>query len=159
MNDYNQIQLEKGITLQSNNQLDMAEKIYKQILSSDAKDFNDLYLLGTIKAQKNENEEIETQEKEPIQKPTFEVVEDMGLSGQAKVIKKTFVLPDTSFMAKTESVENNQLLQDELQNLSLVLKAKLKQFGITGEVTDIHSGPVVTLFEYKLLAPSEGEGV
>ena len=99
--------------------------------------------------QKNENEEIETQEKEPIQKPTFEVVEDMGLSGQAKVIKKTFVLPDTSFMAKTESVENNQLLQDELQNLSLVLKAKLKQFGITGEVTAIHSGPVVTLFEYK----------
>jgi tetratricopeptide (TPR) repeat protein len=57
MNDYNQIQLEKGIALQSNNQLDMAEKIYKQILSSDAKDFNALYLLGTIKAQKNENEE------------------------------------------------------------------------------------------------------
>jgi tetratricopeptide (TPR) repeat protein len=57
MNDYNQIQLEKGITLQSNNQLDVAEKIYKQILSSDAKNFNALYLLGTIKAQKNENEE------------------------------------------------------------------------------------------------------
>jgi tetratricopeptide (TPR) repeat protein len=49
--------LEKAITLQGNNQLDIAEKIYKDILASDGKDFNALYLLGTIKAQKNKNEE------------------------------------------------------------------------------------------------------
>ena len=49
--------LEKAITLQGNNQLDIAEKIYEDILASDGKDFNALYLLGTIKAQKNKNKE------------------------------------------------------------------------------------------------------
>ena len=49
--------LEKAIALHGNNQLDIAEKIYEDILASDGKDFNALYLLGTIKAQKNKNEE------------------------------------------------------------------------------------------------------
>ena len=56
MSNDNLSKIEKAITLQSNNQLDMAEKIYEQILVSDGKDFNALYLLGTIKAQKNNNE-------------------------------------------------------------------------------------------------------
>jgi tetratricopeptide (TPR) repeat protein len=57
MSDYNLSKLEKAITLQGKNQLDMAEKIYEEILTSDGSDFNALYLLGTIKAQKNKNEE------------------------------------------------------------------------------------------------------
>ena len=57
MSDYNLSELNKAIKLQSNNQLDMAEKIYEQILTRDEKDFNALYLLGTIKAQKNKNDE------------------------------------------------------------------------------------------------------
>ena len=57
MSDYNLSELDKAIKFQSNNQLDIAEKIYEQILTRDGKDFNALYLLGTIKAQKNKNDE------------------------------------------------------------------------------------------------------
>ena len=41
----------------NNNELDLAENIYEQILATDKKNFNALYLLGTLKAQKNKNEE------------------------------------------------------------------------------------------------------
>ena len=57
MSDYNLSKLETAITLQSKNQLDMAEKIYEEILTSDGRNFNALYLLGTIKAQKKKFEE------------------------------------------------------------------------------------------------------
>jgi tetratricopeptide (TPR) repeat protein len=57
MSENNLSKLEKAIALQSNNQLDMAENIYEQILATNEKDFNALYLLGTIKAQKNKNDQ------------------------------------------------------------------------------------------------------
>jgi tetratricopeptide (TPR) repeat protein len=59
MSDYNLSKLETAITLQSKNQLDMAEKIYEEILTSDGKNFNALYLLGTIKAQKKKQAHLQ----------------------------------------------------------------------------------------------------
>jgi tetratricopeptide (TPR) repeat protein len=57
MSENNLSKLEKAITFQNNNELDLAENIYEQILATDKKNFNALYLLGTLKAQKNKNEE------------------------------------------------------------------------------------------------------
>ena len=52
-------------------------------------------------------------------------------------------------MKASLSKKDSQEIQDKLKDLSLVLEEKLEQFGIKGKVTDIHRGPVVTLFEYK----------
>ncbi|MFN3921857.1 MAG: DNA translocase FtsK, partial [Caldimicrobium sp.] len=38
---------------------------------------------------------------------------------------------------------------EELKERALLLKAKLKEFGIEGEVTGINPGPVITVFEFK----------
>ena len=43
--------LETAINLHKNNQLKEAEKVYLQILDRDPKNFNALYLLGTLKSQ------------------------------------------------------------------------------------------------------------
>jgi Tfp pilus assembly protein PilF/ADP-heptose:LPS heptosyltransferase len=52
-------QLEEAVRFHSINKIDIAEKIYEQIIKSDGKNFNALYLLGTIKAQRqNYNEAI-----------------------------------------------------------------------------------------------------
>ena len=49
--------LETAINLHKNNQLKEAEKVYLQILERDPKNFNALYLLGTLKSQLCEYEE------------------------------------------------------------------------------------------------------
>ena len=58
------IQLEEAIKFHSINKIDIAEKIYEKIIKSDGENFNALYLLGTIKAQRqNYNEAIKLIEK------------------------------------------------------------------------------------------------
>lgn len=52
MKNHNLSKLEEAIAHQNNNELDIAENIYEQILATDKKNFNALYLLGTLKAQK-----------------------------------------------------------------------------------------------------------
>ena len=49
--------LETAVNLHKNNQLKEAEKVYLQILERDPKNFNALYLLGTLKSQLCEYEE------------------------------------------------------------------------------------------------------
>lgn len=101
-------------------------------------------------AQKDEDGNIQEIEDQEIPAATFEEVENLKSPKQVKAVKKKYALPDTSFMKGSNATEDdNKLLQDELKDQSVVLETKLKQFGITGEVTDIHRGPVVTLFEYK----------
>lgn len=82
---------------------------------------------------------------------------EVGLGSEesvAKAVKRAaprlrYRLPDTSFMKKDDDKKDDQALQNELKDQSLILEQKLEQFGIKGSITDIHRGPVVTLFEYK----------
>jgi len=62
--------------------------------------------------------------------------------------KKEFELPDLSLLDYHPPVRqdiNNEALQESAR----VLSEKLKDFRIDGEVTGIHPGPVITLFEFR----------
>ena len=69
--------------------------------------------------------------------------------------------PDTSFEPKRlqlpppldllsdPSPTSYRIKPEELKERALLLKAKLREFGIEGEVTGINPGPVITVFEFK----------
>lgn len=75
------IQLEEAIKFHSINKIDIAEKIYEKIIKSDGENFNALYLLGTIKAQRqNYNEAIKLIEKSlNINKNNYLAYSNLGL--------------------------------------------------------------------------------
>ncbi len=59
-----------------------------------------------------------------------------------------YELPDLKLLSKGEkgvSTENDS----ELRHLAKLIEAKLKDFSIVGRVTEIHPGPVITLFEFE----------
>ena len=59
-----------------------------------------------------------------------------------------WVLPKTSLLGAS-STPTRQLTSAESKMDAERLKKKLKQFSISGEITNIHTGPVITLFEFK----------
>lgn len=62
--------------------------------------------------------------------------------------KVKWVLPTTELLS-SPSVSSSQLSVQESQQDAERLKKKLKQFSISGEISNIRSGPVITLFEFK----------
>lgn len=64
------------------------------------------------------------------------------------VSKVKWVLPTTELLS-TPSAPSSKLSVQESQQDAERLKKKLKQFSISGEITNIRSGPVITLFEFK----------
>lgn len=59
-----------------------------------------------------------------------------------------YVRPDISFLTKSEEnfVSEDD---DELIKTSKQIEAKLKDFNILGRVTEVHPGPVITLYEFE----------
>jgi S-DNA-T family DNA segregation ATPase FtsK/SpoIIIE len=56
--------------------------------------------------------------------------------------------PETALLAKGERTPGSENDQ-ELREKSLLIEAKLRDFGVFGKVTHIHPGPVITLFEFE----------
>ncbi|MDY0001445.1 MAG: DNA translocase FtsK 4TM domain-containing protein [Polyangia bacterium] len=59
-----------------------------------------------------------------------------------------FKLPPLS-MLETPSIEEHSIDRDHIQNLAQRLTQALRVFRIQGEVTEVHPGPVVTLYEFR----------
>ncbi len=78
--------------------------------------------------------------------------EEEELQQQFKIPLNTsevkWVLPTTELLS-TSSVSSFKLSTQESQQDAERLKKKLRQFSISGEITNIRSGPVITLFEFK----------
>jgi S-DNA-T family DNA segregation ATPase FtsK/SpoIIIE len=64
-----------------------------------------------------------------------------------------FVLPPLSVLAAPKASDRMTLSKDELEENSRALEGVLQDFGVRGEITDAHPGPVVTLYE---LEPAPG---
>jgi len=94
-------------------------------------------------------QEVEEQDDELEEEVAEASEESVVRSVKRSAPRLRYKLPDTSFMKKQKDKTDDQALQDELKDQSLVLEQKLEQFGIKGKIMDIHRGPVVTLFEYK----------
>jgi S-DNA-T family DNA segregation ATPase FtsK/SpoIIIE len=67
-----------------------------------------------------------------------------------KDIRETpdFELPGLSFLDEKQKIRR-QIDTDELQNKASILKKKLEDFNVKGEVVEILPGPVITTFEYR----------
>ncbi len=64
-----------------------------------------------------------------------------------------FVLPPISVLAAPKASDRMTLSKDELETNSRALEGVLQDFGVRGEITNAHPGPVVTLYE---LEPAPG---
>jgi S-DNA-T family DNA segregation ATPase FtsK/SpoIIIE len=73
-------------------------------------------------------------------------VEKIKESHEAMI--QEYIRPDISFMTKSEEnfVSEDD---DELIKTSKQIEAKLKDFNILGRVTEVHPGPVITLYEFE----------
>jgi S-DNA-T family DNA segregation ATPase FtsK/SpoIIIE len=67
--------------------------------------------------------------------------------------KGVFVLPPISVLAAPKAADRLTLSKDELEANSRALEGVLQDFGVRGEITNAHPGPVVTLYE---LEPAPG---
>jgi len=81
---------------------------------------------------------VETDDKEYVTAPSIKDVRETP----------DFVLPGLSFLDEKPKVRR-QIDTDELQNKAGILKKKLEDFNVKGEVVEILPGPVITTFEYR----------
>lgn len=59
-----------------------------------------------------------------------------------------YLLPDIEFLRADNSVSSRPS-RDELISSSSMLEKKLKDFNVDGKVTQVHPGPVVTMYEFE----------
>lgn len=81
---------------------------------------------------------VETDDKEYVADPCPKDVRE----------KPDFVLPGLSFLDEKQKTRR-QIDTAELQNKASILKKKLEDFNVKGEVVEILPGPVITTFEYR----------
>ncbi len=82
--------------------------------------------------------EMKTDDKEYVAEPCVKDIRE----------KPDFVLPGLSFLDEKPKIRR-QIDTDELQNKASILKKKLEDFNVKGEVVEILPGPVITTFEYR----------
>ncbi len=71
------------------------------------------------------------------------------LKVQSNLKEDHWELPDLELLAKVPKDESSQIKDEEIQEKAKLLVAKLEQFNVKGKITGIHTGPTVTLFEFK----------
>ena len=81
-------------------------------------------------------------------KATAEAVSPPRRAGLAPKVAGGFRLPSLALLRESDSDEGMEE-EDELKRLAAVLKMKCEEFGVTGTVTQVNPGPVVTTFEFK----------
>lgn len=101
--------------------------------------------------EEEQEEEDEEEEEEEEEEPAAR----SRKRAEPKVSKRkgTFVLPPISVLAAPKSTDRQPLSKDELEANSRALEGVLQDFGVRGEITNAHPGPVVTLYE---LEPAPG---
>ncbi len=58
-------------------------------------------------------------------------------------------LPELDLLEDVPPSVDSEVKDEEIQNKARLLVSKLEQFNVKGQVTGIHTGPAVTLFEFK----------
>ncbi len=69
------------------------------------------------------------------------------LTTHRKVKEGGYVLPPLDFLKQYEPAQ--RATKEELQQRSALLEAKLGDFGVQGKVVQVHTGPVVTMYEFE----------
>ena len=79
---------------------------------------------------------------------TAEPVSPPRRAGPAPRVAGGFRLPSLALLREPDPDEGMEE-EDELKRLAAVLRMKCEEFGVTGTVTQVNPGPVVTTFEFK----------
>lgn len=82
-------------------------------------------------------------------KGILEELEDLKEENGLKEDKTEASLPPPLELLQDPIGTTYKIKPEELKERALLLVAKLKEFGIEGEVTGINPGPVITVFEFK----------
>lgn len=98
--------------------------------------------------EEEDEEEDDEEEEEPVARAPRKRAEQRPTSR-----KGVFVLPPISVLAAPKASDRMTLSKDELEANSRALEGVLQDFGVRGEITNAHPGPVVTLYE---LEPAPG---
>ena len=78
---------------------------------------------------------------------------DVGRPEPVRKVAKGYHLPDPVALLEATPVSNTQQTDQILESQSQILTATLQNFGIAGKVTEVHPGPVITMYEF---APGPG---
>ena len=78
---------------------------------------------------------------------------DVGRPEPVRKVAKGYHLPDPVALLEAPPVSNTQQTDQILESQSQILTATLQNFGIAGKVTEVHPGPVITMYEF---APGPG---
>jgi S-DNA-T family DNA segregation ATPase FtsK/SpoIIIE len=74
--------------------------------------------------------------------------DDYSLEGQDTPSAGDYQIPPLSLLSDPPTY-TKKISPEELSAQAMILKRKLSDFGVLGEVKEIHPGPVVTLFEFE----------
>ena len=86
-------------------------------------------------------------EKEYFFKEEEDILQPSGKQGCLDQVG--WILPQADLLSSPPSSPSLRVSTQESQQDAERLRKKLKQFSISGEITNIRSGPVITLFEFK----------
>jgi DNA segregation ATPase FtsK/SpoIIIE, S-DNA-T family len=64
-------------------------------------------------------------------------------------VSEGYNLPDPIALLEAPPVSKSQQTDDILESQSRVLTAAFQNFGISGKVTEVHPGPVITMYEFE----------
>jgi S-DNA-T family DNA segregation ATPase FtsK/SpoIIIE len=105
-------------------------------------------LAPAIEADADEYEEEDDEEEEEAPAPKKRAAAPKPRKSNSK-----FELPPVNVLAAPKASDRKQLSAAELDENSRMLEGVLQDFGVRGEITKAHPGPVVTLYE---LEPAPG---
>jgi len=94
----------------------------------------------------SEDLEEDLREDKTLEDKTFEINEK---TQKKRDKKQELRLPPPLELLSDPPATSYRIRPEELKERALLLKAKLREFGIEGEVTAINPGPVITVFEFK----------
>ncbi len=77
----------------------------------------------------------------------------VGRPEPIRKVAKGYHLPDPVALLEAPAVSNTQQTDQILESQSQILTGTLQNFGIAGKVTEVHPGPVITMYEF---APGPG---
>ncbi len=84
----------------------------------------------------------------PIPKSTEEPDPETDMT-PSRVLSSGYVLPDPNELLSDPSGPLARMTEEELKTQADVLTRALLSFGIEGKVTEVHPGPVVTMYEFE----------
>jgi S-DNA-T family DNA segregation ATPase FtsK/SpoIIIE len=93
-----------------------------------------------VKRRDNSDKKLEVRKVRKIDPPEVAAVEPQNLV--------PYELPDVALLTRGEPSVGSEN-DEELRDKSRQIESKLRDFGINGQVTQVHPGPVITLFEFE----------